>query len=584
MTPLELDPRLTFDSFVVGQANRLASAAARRVAEAPAATYNPLFLYSESGLGKTHLLTGIGHVARRLHPNLSILYDTLEHFLEEAMRSIQSGEREEFRVRMREIGLLLLDDVQFLEGRRGAQEELLRAWDAVSSGGGQVVLASDRTPQEINELDSRLLSRFSGGLISDIGAPDYETRVAIVHRKALERGHSLAAGVAEALARVRFSNVRELQGGLNKLLAVQDLDGRQITAGEIAPMFAAVAQRPANDEFGGFLSDIAGTVSEVVAQSLSDRRIADAILRWEGEAYSTRRLEAALHGNASDSEVDQLLQEYERDVERLRAIERELRAVDPDAPELARGLFRHPDRVTEAEEVLAQAVERMRPLPAPPPGRSFATLNLPADSFALRTARVVASHPGTRYNPLFVFGREGSGKTTLLAALATELGSRAGAVVAFVHGRNFATELIHAIERNCVDSWRARYRKANVFVLDDIEALAGTERAQDELFHLFEDLLRKGVQMAFGGEHTPRSVAALDDRLRSRLESGLVVSMEERSAEVAELAVPAARRGVSPMDAAAMEQGEPLDEWFLSREKLLWRWPNEEDWLMETLD
>ena len=584
MTPLELDPRLTFDSFVVGQANRLASAAARRVAEAPAATYNPLFLYSESGLGKTHLLTGIGHMARRLHPNLNILYDTLEHFLEEAMRSIQSGEREEFRTRMREIGLLLLDDVQFLEGRRGAQEELLRAWDSVSSGGGQVVLASDRTPQEINELDSRLLSRFSGGLISDIGAPDYETRVAIVHRKALERGQTLATGVAEALARVRFSNVRELQGGLNKLLAVQDLDGRQIGANEVAPMFAAVAQRPGNDEFGGFLSDIAGTVSEVVAQSFADRRIADAILRWEGEAYSTRRLEAALHANASDADVDRLLEEYERDVDRLRAIERELRAVDPDAPDLSRGLFRHPDRVAEAEDVLAQAIERTRPLPAPPPGRSFATLHLPADTFALRAARVVGSNPGTRYNPLYLYGDEGSGKTTLLAALASELGMRDGAVVAFAHGKSFATELIRAIERNAVDSWRARYRKANVFVLDDLEELANTERAQDELFHLFEDLQRKGVQMAFGAERPPRELTDLDDRLRTRLESGLVVSMEERTTDAQELAVLVGKDGVSPMDAAAMEHGEPLDEWFLSREKLIWRWPNDEDWLMEAAD
>jgi len=584
MTPLELDPRLTFDSFVVGQANRLASAAARRVAEAPAATYNPLFLYSESGLGKTHLLTAIGHMARKLHPKLNLVYDTLEHFLEEAMRSIQAGEREDFRTRMREVGLLLLDDVQFLEGRRGAQEELLRAWDAVSSGGGQVVLASDRTPQEINDLDSRLLSRFSGGLISDIGAPDYETRVAIVHRKALERGQTLAPGVAEALARVRFSNVRELQGGLNKLLAVQDLDGRQITANEVAPMFAAVTQRPGNDEFGGFLSDIAGTVSEVVAQSMADRRIADAILRWEGEAYSTRRLEAALHANATDADVDALLAEYERDVERLRAIERELRTVDPDAPEFSRGLFRHPDRVAEAEEVLAQAIERTRPLPAPPPGRSFATVNLPADAFAFRAARAVAESPGTRYNPLFVHGTEGSGKTTLLAALASELGNREDAVVAFVHGKTFAAELIRAIERNCVDSWRERYRKATVFVLDDIEELAGTERAQDELFHLFEDLLRKGAQMAFGAERIPRELTDLDDRLRTRLESGLVVSMKERSSDAPDLTAPVGTRGVSPMDAAAMEQGEPLDEWFLSREKLIWHWPNEEDWLMEALD
>src|SRR5688572_23563249 len=143
MSPLELDPRFTFDSFVVGPANRLASAAARRVAELPGAAYNPLFLYSASGLGKTHLITAIGHHARRLHPQLSMVYDTLEHFMEEAMSAIEQGQRDVFRNRVRDIGLLMLDDVQFVAGRRGAQDELLRVLDGISGRSGQIVLASD---------------------------------------------------------------------------------------------------------------------------------------------------------------------------------------------------------------------------------------------------------------------------------------------------------------------------------------------------------------------------------------------------------------------------------------------------------
>ena len=185
---LELDFRFTFDSFVVGPANRLATAAAKRVAETPGDSYNPLFIYSGSGLGKTHLLTAIGNHAQRLHPDLTIVYDTLEHFMEEAFSAIESGQRDEFRNRIRDIGLLLLDDVQFLAGRRTAQDEVMRALDALQARRGQLVLASDRPPAEMQDLDDRLLSRFSGGLVADIGSPDYEMRVAIVKRKADERG------------------------------------------------------------------------------------------------------------------------------------------------------------------------------------------------------------------------------------------------------------------------------------------------------------------------------------------------------------------------------------------------------------
>ena len=188
MTPdglsLGLDPRNTFDSYIVGTANRLAAAAAKRVAEAPGAAYNPLFLYSESGLGKTHLIMAIGNHIHRVHDDIEVVYDTLEHLMEGVMEAIQAGERDAFRARLRGASVLLLDDVQFLAGRRGAQEELLRSWDALTARGGQVVLASDRPPAEIDGLDQRLLSRFSGGLMADLSVPDYETRVAIARHKA----------------------------------------------------------------------------------------------------------------------------------------------------------------------------------------------------------------------------------------------------------------------------------------------------------------------------------------------------------------------------------------------------------------
>jgi chromosomal replication initiator protein len=240
-TSLELDPRFTFDTFIVGTSNRLAAAAARRIADAPGSAYNPLFLYSASGLGKTHLIMAIAHHTGRVHPQLNVIYETLEHLMEGVMEAIQAGERDAFRSRVQDASVLLLDDVQFLAGRRGAQEELLRAWDHLTARGGQLVMASDRPPMEIDSLDQRLLSRFSAGLIADLSVPDYETRVAIVRKKAEERGQLLQDGVAEALARLAIGNVRELQGGLNRVLAVQELDERAVSAGEVMQLLGIAA-------------------------------------------------------------------------------------------------------------------------------------------------------------------------------------------------------------------------------------------------------------------------------------------------------------------------------------------------------
>ncbi|MGQ0562656.1 MAG: DnaA ATPase domain-containing protein [Gemmatimonadota bacterium] len=586
MSPLELDTRFTFDSFVVGPANRLASAASRRVAELPGAAYNPLFLYSASGLGKTHLITAIGHHARRLHPNLTIVYDTLEHFMEEAMSAIERGEREEFRNRVRDIGLLMLDDVQFLAGRRGAQDELLRALDALSSRSGQLVLASDRPPAEINDLDDRLLSRFAGGLIADIGVPEYETRVAIVNRKAEERGHRLATGVAESLARISFVNVRELQGGLNRLLAIQELDGRAVTADEIPAIFG---QQRRQDDFGSFLSEISGTVDQVVQNVEQERMLAAAILEYEADGYATRRLEAALGGTASAAEVELLLEHYAKDIERIQQLRAELAAIDEKAPELKDpDLFKNPDRVADAEAAVADVRERNKPLPAPPPHRSFATLTVNTDSFAVKAARAIVDQPGQEYNPLFLHGPEGAGKTTLLAALANEFMARyPSQPIAFLHGRKFASELIHALEKNAGESWRNRYRRVRLFVLDDLEALADTERAQDELFHLFEELRRNNAQLVFGATDAP-SAMSFEERLRTRFESGLVIQLEVLQPPQPAATADARNQTPAAWVATMAEQQDRtvtvFDDFFLSREKVIWNWPYLEDCLFEELE
>lgn len=567
----ELDPRFTFESFVIGAANRLAAAAARRVAESPGVSYNPLFIYSASGLGKTHLVMAIGNHAERLDPALEVVYSTLEHFMDDVMTAIEAGERDAFRERLGGTGLLLLDDVQFLAGRHRTQEELLKVWDIVTAKGGQVVLTSDRPPQEIDGLDDRLLSRFSGGLIVDIGVPDYETRVAIARRKAEERGQTLNAGVAETLARIAFGNVRELQGALNRLIAIQELEDRAVAADEVARLLGRMAKTEQIDEFGSFLAEISDAIDEVVPSSSAEGQLAAAIMRWQGEGYSTRRLESALSGSLRPEEAELLIREYEAGVERLREIVGEIAALDPEAPELGRREFlRDPDRLEEAESMLRGVRERRRPLPPPPAELTFAEVTHSPELLAVKAARAVAERPAGQYNPLVIHAPAGSGKTTLLAAIGNQvLEEDPGAEVAYVEGEGFAAELIEALEKNQVDSWRARYRRARVFLFDDLDALAETERAQDELFHLFDALQRAGAQLAFTSSRRPAELDGLEERLRTRLESGLVV----------ELPPPGEVQGLT-----APDEPERIDPWFLDNEKVVWSWPYLEETIVEEWD
>jgi len=226
--------------------------------------------------------------------------------------------------------------------------------------------------------------------------------------------------------------------------------------------------------------------------------------------------------------------------------------------------------------------ERSRPLPAPPPDATFDALPLAADSMAVRAARAAAERPGLRYNPLFLFGPERSGKTRVLAALAAEMQRKQPEMqVAFTDGSAFAAELIQALERNHVEGWRERWGRAGALVLDDVDALMDTERAQEELFHLFDALHRSGAQLAFASRLAARALAGMQDRLRSRLESGLVVELDAPRAQTAEAAPRGSNgRATAPARPPVID----LDDWFLDREKLPREWPHAEAWLIEELD
>ncbi len=258
-----LHPRLTFDSFIVGSSNRLAHAACLAVSEHPAMAYNPLFLYGGVGLGKTHLLHAIGNLALDTDPEINVLYVSAEKFTNDLINAIRRQNTEEFRLRYRNIDILLIDDIQFIAGKEGTQEEFFHTFNTLHGAGKQIVLSSDRPPKAIATLEERLRSRFEWGLIVDVQSPDIETRTAILRAKGESLNVHVPDEVVDFVAHRIQSNIRELEGSLNRVVAFANLNRQPITVD-----IAAAA-----------LSDILGNSRR---QRISNDAIVDAVSKFYG--------------------------------------------------------------------------------------------------------------------------------------------------------------------------------------------------------------------------------------------------------------------------------------------------------------
>jgi len=223
-----LNPKYTFETFVPGSSNRFAHAAAVAVAEAPAKAYNPLFIYGDSGLGKTHLLHAIGSYGRRLEPSMRVRYVSSEEFTNDFINSVRVNDVQSFQRRYRDVDLLLIDDIQFLERAEQTQEAFFHTFNTLQLANKQIVISCDRKPEQLSGLQNRLVTRFKSGLITDVQAPDLELRIAILRKKAAKDGITLQPGVMEFIAQRIQSNIRELEGALIRVVAFGSLNKQEI--------------------------------------------------------------------------------------------------------------------------------------------------------------------------------------------------------------------------------------------------------------------------------------------------------------------------------------------------------------------
>ena len=223
-----LNPKYTFETFVIGSSNRFAHAAAVAVAEAPAKAYNPLFVYGDSGLGKTHLLHAIGHYAQTLYTGVKVRYVSSEEFTNDFINMIRDGKQDGFRRRYRDVDVLLVDDIQFLENKEGTQEEFFHTFNTLHNASKQIVISSDRAPKRLVTLEDRLRSRFEWGLLTDVQPPELETRIAILRRKAIQEGLNAPPEVLEYIASRISTNIRELEGALIRVTAFASLNRQSV--------------------------------------------------------------------------------------------------------------------------------------------------------------------------------------------------------------------------------------------------------------------------------------------------------------------------------------------------------------------
>ncbi|HEU5473132.1 MAG TPA: chromosomal replication initiator protein DnaA [Actinophytocola sp.] len=331
-----LNEKYTFDTFVIGASNRFAHAAAVAVAEAPARAYNPLFIWGESGLGKTHLLHAVGHYAQRLFPGMRVRYVSTEEFTNDFINSLRDDRKVAFQRRYRDIDILLVDDIQFLEGKEGTQEEFFHTFNTLHNANKQIVVSSDRPPKRLETLEDRLRTRFEWGLITDIQPPELETRIAILRKKAAQDRLAAPAEVLEFIAARIEHNIRELEGALIRVTAFASLNQQPVDLGlaeivlrdlipdsQVPEISAATIMAVTAEYFGVTIDDLCGPgKTKALAQSRQIsmylcRELTDLSLPKIGQTFGGRDHTTVMH---ADKKIRKEMAERRRTYEQVQEL------------------------------------------------------------------------------------------------------------------------------------------------------------------------------------------------------------------------------------------------------------------------
>jgi chromosomal replication initiation ATPase DnaA len=585
-----LDGRYRFESFVSGPSNRLAVAAANAVADSPGKIYQPLFLYGHAGLGKTHLLGAIGFQILQNDNRLIVHYRPAGEFAEQLRGALTKGDLNAWRREWETMRVLLLDDVQLLGGQPEAQGELLRLIDQAQASGGQVVLSSDHPPADLDGFDHQLVSRMSSGLVVDIAAPEFETRLGILWLWRGVRMLELDDAALDEIARFEVDSVSTLLRLFDQIVAQRSLEPEAPASGVAREVVSQARDErsSAADEFESFLNEMSAVVTSSVEQWRD--RLASAVARWAGEGYDTSSLERFLDGK-EPPDLDAVERQFAAAVNQLRDLEHEAARLDPKLAGVS--VFRDPSRIDEARGIVMRALAAYDPPPAPAEHLTIGTFAAGArNQLALRAAGEVIALPGTRFNPLFIHGPQSSGKSHLAHAVANALRERDGGawIVAVVDAGAMGEELIDAMRTGALDRWRMRYRAADALVVDNVHRIGGSDRLQDEFFQLFLAFTDAGRQVILTADGPPSRLAAIASRLQSRFESGLVVEIgpvSEEEAVARHTPVPEGDEAAAPTIDAWFEDvvvdTEParstfmdssgLDSFFLDPEKVVMEWP-----------
>lgn len=544
-------------------------AALQHLVETGALPRNPLLILAAHGLGKSHLLQlGAGHY-RAAHPAARVELETVDGLAERSL-----GERGGI-LPVHECDLLLLDDLQRLADR----PDLVPLVEEILAGripaGRPVVIASAVSPAALP--GDRLRDVLAHAMILRLPAPDPDQRLAILRQRAVDLSPALPDEVLVAVASVPLKNIRELLAALQRLAAFQAVSPAPLDPGQAriliggytpdegrapgAPIRAEAtapvgpALETGDDEFGSFLSEVVASVTRQVDEWRG--QIGEAVLRHGSNGYRTVRLEALLQGEIS-TDPGTVLAEYERDVARLGALEAETRDLAPDLAESP--AFHDPDRLGEAQELLARARLRQTPLPGPSPAYRLEEFGEGAGNRqALQLVRGAVRAPGRDANPLVLVGPSGTGKTHLLQALGNALAERGIDAVACLAAPAITGALETASSPAERARWRQRLLQAGALLIDDLDLLAGHDAAQDEVTQLVSAFLDAGRQVAATSVRPPAELPQLDPRLLTRFEAGVVGALGRPDRETRLVVIKQTLRGTPGEGDAA------LADWLAAR-------------------